>query len=476
MFELFTSPTALGLMGAAFVLWCALMAFLLTPPKPVMIRKPSADPDPDSRPGLAKMVMTNAPKTGKRYVVIGTGNVGMTLVDALIERGETVVGFDIAPPRRTPRANFTFVKGNVSKYDDVRGALEGADVVFATFAVIRYHERLPHDYAASHAVNVQGTENVIRACVEQDVGMLVQTSTSHVVMSAAQYDKHGIDERAPYVTKSTAENHYSWTKAQAEQLVLAANGKALRSGGTLATAAVRPCSGIFGPQDGLIAEATLKKLHTTGAEAVVCLGAMDWLYVEDLVYAELLCERKLADDPKSVGARSTESGEGGRGARVRARERESPCGFEMEELREWRSTPGARCRMLNDTHPSPLPCAHPLSRRGVLREQRRVCAWLRLQHLPLHLLQQAHQAQDGPVDRAQAPALRACERGRDVPQAHAQEGGGPALAAHAVHARLRLRHLLVQRRKGQEGPRLQALVHAGRGHVPDRPAVSRHVH
>ncbi|KAG8457347.1 hypothetical protein KFE25_014076 [Diacronema lutheri] len=269
-------------------------------------RTPSPDADPSKRPGLTEMVSKRAPRTGKKYVVLGTGNVGLTLVEALIARGETdVVGFDIVAPRRAPAKHFTFVCGDVAKYDDVRAALAGADVAFATFALIRYQERLAHDYPVSHAVNVVGTEHVIRACVEQSVPLLVQTSTSNVVLTAAQYGREDLDEAEPYCTAKTSPNHYGWTKAQAEQLVLAANGKPLASGkGVLTTVALRPCSGIFGPSDGMIAEGTLRNLHTKGSEAVVGTGRMDWLFCEDLVYAELLAERKMADEPSAIGGQA----------------------------------------------------------------------------------------------------------------------------------------------------------------------------
>lgn len=300
------TPRLLSAVGGIALACSALLGFLLQPPKVPALRTPSAAADPARKPGLAKMVAKHAPKTGKRYVVIGTGNVGMTLVEALVERGETdVVGFDVVAPRRTPARHFRFVQGDVTRYEEVSAALEGADVVYATFAVIRYQERLAHDYASSHAVNVLGTEHVIRACVERSVPLLLQTSTSHVVMRAGMHGAEGLDEAAPYCTAKSAMNHYAWTKAQAEQLVLNANGTPLASRkGQLTAAALRPCSGIFGASDALIAELTLRNLHAKGSELVVASGTIDWIYAEDLVYAQLLCEAKAATQPETVGARA----------------------------------------------------------------------------------------------------------------------------------------------------------------------------
>ena len=47
-------------------------------------------------------------------------------------------------------------------------------------------------------------------------------------------------------------NHYGWTKAQAEKDALDADGSTLADGRTMATCAVRPCSGIFGHDDRMI--------------------------------------------------------------------------------------------------------------------------------------------------------------------------------------------------------------------------------
>jgi 3beta-hydroxy-delta5-steroid dehydrogenase/steroid delta-isomerase len=208
------------------------------------------------------------------------------------------------------------VKGDVTDYEQVRQALVGADVVYATWAVIRYQERLPHDYAFSHKVNVTGTENVIRACVANGVQLLLQTSTSHVVMTPAVHGRMDLDESAAYCTAETAENHYAWTKAQAEQLVLAANGTPLPSGGKLLTVALRPCSGIFGAMDQMITELTMKNFQSKSAEMVTATGTIDWIYVEDLVYAELLCERKLLDTPEAVGAWAPRARRAARAARA----------------------------------------------------------------------------------------------------------------------------------------------------------------
>lgn len=340
-----------------------LVRWLLQPDVIPKCRLPPADTDFTQRPGLLGMMRKHAPATGLRYVVIGgTGSVGLRLVEALIERGETrVVSFDINPrPKRRP-AGATFVTGNVGDYASVRAVCEGADVVFATFALIKPHERLACLYAPCHAVNVVGTENVVRACIEAGVPVLVQTSTSNVCVAPAlarpQMDENSPCARLPasghiaaaartcsvsflrlsaraaapaereyrarfltltcprtrtvpthcrclsrarYVDPQTTANHYSWTKAQAERAVLAAHGSPLpsRPGCSLATASIRPCSALIGPDDVNICERWLKR----GSAVVTAAGAtIDWVCVDDVVYAHLLAERRLREEPRRVG-------------------------------------------------------------------------------------------------------------------------------------------------------------------------------
>ena len=185
-----------------------------------------------------------APATGKSYLVIGTGSVGLIIMEALVERGEKKVkGLDVVAPRRGVEGA-TFAVGNVTDYSSIKAACEGVDVVYLTVALIRYYERLQYQYAASHAVNVTGTGNVLRACAECGVQVLVQTSTSNVCVAPALVST-SMDESSELVGPQNSPNHYGWTKAQAETMVLAANGAPLEPAarGALQTVAVRPCRG-----------------------------------------------------------------------------------------------------------------------------------------------------------------------------------------------------------------------------------------
>ena len=90
--------------------------------------------------------------------------------------------------------------------------------------------------ALHRKVNVEGTKAIIAAAVECGVRKLVYTSSAGTV-----YDGHDLidcDERMPF--PEVPMDIYNETKAQAEKIVLEANGK-----DGLLTIALRP-AGIFG--------------------------------------------------------------------------------------------------------------------------------------------------------------------------------------------------------------------------------------
>jgi hypothetical protein len=124
------------------------------------------DADYTTKPTLDAAVKGTT--TGDRYLVIGTGQVGLRIIDALVARGEkNVRAFDIVHPRRPYRAEgaqeiVQFVAGDITKVEDVKAACKDIDTIFLTAALIRYYERMDFQYQASHNVNVVGTENVIQ--------------------------------------------------------------------------------------------------------------------------------------------------------------------------------------------------------------------------------------------------------------------------------------------------------------------------
>ena len=131
--------------------------------------------------------------------------------------------------------------------------------------------------------NVQGSENLLNICQEQGISHLVYTSTPSVTF--AGIDEAGIDESQPYADNFL--NYYAETKAQAEEKVLAANSK------TLKTVALRPHL-IWGPNDPhlvprVIERAKAGRLKLLGKEDKL----VDTIFVDNAAYAHILAALNL---------------------------------------------------------------------------------------------------------------------------------------------------------------------------------------
>ena len=218
-------------------------------------------------------------------------------MECLVARGENhVSAFDIVRPKRDLGKHVNFILGNVCDPDAVKAACRNIDVVYLTAALIRYYERLEFQARPSHEVNVRGTQNVVDACIHCGVKVLIQTSSSNVVVPKGT-TSITVSEESPYVTRTTSPNHYGWTKAAAEKIVLESSGKRVANGShNLRSASCRPCSGIFGPRDGFILQ---KFLDDGKIDFIFPDPVIDWVFVDNVVWCHFLIEHELQLDMDS---------------------------------------------------------------------------------------------------------------------------------------------------------------------------------
>ncbi len=152
-------------------------------------------------------------------VITGAGgHVGNTLARMLCERKEKVramVHFSDTP-RAFENLNAEKVEGDVTDYDSLLKAFKGAETVYHCAAFIALEPRL---HPKLHAVNVTGTENVIRACRETGVKKLVYVSSVEAIGNAAPGgildESYGFDPANALIT-------YGVTKAEGARRVLEA--------------------------------------------------------------------------------------------------------------------------------------------------------------------------------------------------------------------------------------------------------------
>ncbi len=106
----------------------------------------------------------------------GAGFVGSHLARRLMEKGRDVRVFDIEKSPYLPEG-VDFVQGDMRDYQAVRKAAKGAEVVYH-LAFVQSLSKRPE--SEKWQVNFGGTENFLRAAVENEVKRFVFTSTIEV--------------------------------------------------------------------------------------------------------------------------------------------------------------------------------------------------------------------------------------------------------------------------------------------------------
>jgi 2-alkyl-3-oxoalkanoate reductase len=222
----------------------------------------------------------------KIFVTGGGGFLGLALVRRLLAMQYEVVTYSRNRYQVLDELGVTHVQGDLVDFQKLRTALIGCDAVFHTAA----KTGIWGDYRDFYNANVEGTENVVRACREAGIRYLVFTSSPSVIYDGKNCD--GGDESLPYPGKYLA--HYPETKAMAEKMVMAANDD------TLKTVSLRPHL-IWGPGDPhfiprLMSRARAGKLRIVGRDH----NAVDCIYIDNAVNAHILALKQLLDDPGRV--------------------------------------------------------------------------------------------------------------------------------------------------------------------------------
>ncbi|PVD38792.1 hypothetical protein C0Q70_01415 [Pomacea canaliculata] len=150
-------------------------------------------------------------------------------------------------------------------------------------------------------VNIGGTENVLRACLQCNVTRLVYTSTYNVVF-CGQEIRDG-DESLPYVTDDKFVDHYSKTKTQADKRILAADGTLTTNGSVLRCCVLR-LAGVYGPGEQRHFPRIVSYLEqglvqfTYGARDALA----DFLHIDNLVLGHMLAASGLTQEKEFIAA------------------------------------------------------------------------------------------------------------------------------------------------------------------------------
>ncbi|XP_038619322.1 3 beta-hydroxysteroid dehydrogenase type 7 isoform X1 [Tachyglossus aculeatus] len=284
---------------------------------PGLWKRPIRGSDRPLTPGLHRPPPQGNPPThgkmgvqdqGLVYLITGgCGFLGGHLVNILLEkeprlRELRVFDLNLDPQMEalsTGRVRVTLIPGDVTRSEEVAAAVAGVDVVIHTAGLVDVWGRVPAERIFS--VNVQGTQNVIDACVETGTRYLVYTSSMEVVGPNSKGDPfiRG-NEDSPYdvVHKEV----YPVSKSQAERMVLEANGRTVRGGLPLVTCALRP-TGIYGEKHQLMQEFYRNSLLTGKRMFRMIPPDVEHgrVYVGNVAWMHLLAAREIQSQPKVLG-------------------------------------------------------------------------------------------------------------------------------------------------------------------------------
>jgi nucleoside-diphosphate-sugar epimerase len=217
----------------------------------------------------------------------GSGFLGGAVVRRLVARGEVVRSLQRQDSPALRELGVDLVRADLADRDAVLRAASGCAAVIHIAAKTGVWGPGEEYYRA----NVLGTRNILDACGENGIRRLVYTSTPSVIHAGG--DIEGVDESAPLATHF--EIAYPATKAEAERLVLAANGP------ELGTVALRPHL-IWGPDDPQLTARILAR-GKAGRLRLVGKGLkwIDSVYIDNAVDAHLLALDRVAPGAPCAG-------------------------------------------------------------------------------------------------------------------------------------------------------------------------------
>ena len=216
-------------------------------------------------------------------VVGGAGFVGRSIISRLLELGYNVSCMDMAEIdgeiKDHCRHCFTGVITDLSfVIKSFRVAQPAIVVHLASFGMSGADMLDP----ACFNINVIGTSNIIIACRETNVKLLVYTSSYNVVFGGQEM-YNAKEDRVQYYPAEMAVDCYGPTKALAEQAVLRANGSRGRDGvSMLRTCSIRPAA-IYGEHERRHFTRIVKHIDSGAFVFRIGSAVVDWVYIDNLV-------------------------------------------------------------------------------------------------------------------------------------------------------------------------------------------------
>jgi UDP-glucose 4-epimerase len=237
----------------------------------------------------------------RALVTGGAGFIGSNLVDALLARGDEVTVVDDLSTGRRENLEGALAAGAELVELDIREAATLAEatararpeVIFHLAAQIDVRKSVA-DPAFDASINVGGTANVLEAAREAGARRVVFTSTGGAIYGEGEGQKLPLEESTPVAPFSP----YGQSKAAAEgylalyERLYGLSGVSLRLGN------------VYGPRQDPLGEAGVIAIFC-GRERPTVFGdgkqTRDYIYVGDVVAAELAAAESEASGPINIG-------------------------------------------------------------------------------------------------------------------------------------------------------------------------------
>jgi dihydroflavonol-4-reductase len=213
-------------------------------------------------------------------VVTGaSGHVGANLVRALLDRGRKVRVLVHKDRRGFEGLDVEEIQGNVLNIESLERAFQNAEVVYhmAVYITLQMDE-----WQMCKSINVDGTRNVVNACLNTGVRRLIHASS---INALSQEPKDTLINESRPLVNSEQYPPYDRSKAASEREVT----RGIREG---LDAVILNITGALGPYDyrpSIAGKLIIDYIHRK-VPAVVT-GGSDWVDVRDIVFGALQAEK-----------------------------------------------------------------------------------------------------------------------------------------------------------------------------------------
>ncbi len=200
-----------------------------------------------------------------------TGHLGLVLIKELLKQGNNEIRALLLPEDKSnilDNLKIDIYRGDICNYESLLPAFNDVDIVYHLAGKVSIKDYDPE----LKKVNLDGTKNVIKACLKTGVNKLIYTSTVHVFLPDRFKE---VNEYSP-IKVDKLKGEYSKTKALATLEVKKARERKLD------TLIIYP-SGLLGPQDYRISPMTRMMLdHLKGRLICSVEGSYDFVDVRDV--------------------------------------------------------------------------------------------------------------------------------------------------------------------------------------------------